>query len=82
MKKSVKLALLFSTLFLLGGTTISAAPIDFGVSIIDSKPGVPGSSKSPVNTPCVDIEGIDKAPNTSFEIPVGTTFQFNYGTIE
>lgn len=25
---------------------------------------------------------IDKAPNTSFEIPVGTTFQFNYGIIQ
>ncbi|MBR1428162.1 MAG: hypothetical protein IJ582_03915 [Prevotella sp.] len=25
---------------------------------------------------------IDKAPNTSFEIPVGTTFQLNYGTIQ
>ena len=25
---------------------------------------------------------IDKAPNTSFEIPVGTTFQFNYGSIK
>lgn len=24
---------------------------------------------------------IDKAPNTSFEIPLGTTFQFNYGSI-
>ncbi len=25
---------------------------------------------------------IDKAPNTSFEIPVGTTLQLNYGTIQ
>lgn len=57
MKTLKKFALFFSTLFLLGGTTISAAPIDFGVSIIDSKPGVPGSSKGPVNTPCVDLEG-------------------------
>ena len=59
MKKTIskKLALLFSALLLLVGSTISAATIDFGVCIIDLKPGYPGSSKSPVNTPCVDIEG-------------------------
>ena len=42
------------------------------------------NSSSPAASNIIISNGgkIDKAPNTSFEIPVGTTFQFNYGTIE
>ena len=54
MKKCV---LLLSTLLLLGNNVINAAPIDFGVGIIDPKPGFPGSSKGPTNTPSVDLDG-------------------------
>ena len=41
-------------------------------------------SNSPASSNVTISNGgiIDKAPNTSFEIPVGTTFQFNYGTIQ
>ena len=59
MKKrtSKKYAILFSSILLLGGTTITATPIEFGVNIIDLKPGFPGSSKGPINTPWVDLDG-------------------------
>ena len=57
MKTMKKCVLLLSTLLLLGTNVINAAPIDFGVGIIDPKPGFPGSSKGPTNTPSVDLDG-------------------------
>ena len=42
------------------------------------------NSSSPTTSNVIISNGgiIDKAPNTSFEIPVGTTLQFNYGIIQ
>ncbi len=52
MKRSI---LLISTLLITGGAKVFSAPVDLSVGFVDPKPLMPGSSKSPILIPGIDL---------------------------
>lgn len=44
-----------STLLIIGGAKVFSAPVDLSVGFVDPKPMMPGSSKSPILIPGIDL---------------------------